>query len=144
MHQESVYAYGAVEALRHRWIESQKAGRDLGHDSVRDWCRNYWQHFLRHRWLEHISGAKWWKEIDRGDFGLLQHDLKDETELLEIILEQLVHQTKENLDVINWAHATGRPVDRVIHILEVLDINSRRLDSIIEDESKLRSFLSPV
>jgi hypothetical protein len=33
----------------------------------------------------------------------------------------------ENLDILIWAQDWGLPVERVIHILEILDINSRRL-----------------
>ena len=29
------------EILRHKWIESEKAGRDLGQEAVLDWIRRY-------------------------------------------------------------------------------------------------------
>ncbi len=29
------------EILRHKWIESEKAGRDLGNDAVRDWLSRF-------------------------------------------------------------------------------------------------------
>ncbi|MFH1117242.1 MAG: hypothetical protein V1792_25265 [Pseudomonadota bacterium] len=29
------------EIERHKWIESEKAGRDLGEDAVIDWIRKY-------------------------------------------------------------------------------------------------------
>jgi hypothetical protein len=140
---ESVYSDGIAEALRHKWIESEKAGRDLGLEPVHQWCRQYWQIFLRHRWLEHISGIRRWKEIDRGDFGLLNYELLDEPLLLDRILDRLI-VGMENLEIILWAREWNLPMDRVIRILEALDINSRRLDSIIDQEDRLRAFLAPL
>lgn len=29
------------EIERHKWIESEKAGRDLGYDAIVDWIRKY-------------------------------------------------------------------------------------------------------
>jgi hypothetical protein len=31
----------AREILKHKWIESEKAGRDLGHEAVIDWIRRF-------------------------------------------------------------------------------------------------------
>ena len=36
------------EIDRHKWIESQKAGRDLGEDAVFDWVMNYAEDFRRY------------------------------------------------------------------------------------------------
>ncbi len=36
------------EIDRYKWIESQKAGRDLGEDAVFDWVRKYAEDFRRH------------------------------------------------------------------------------------------------
>ena len=46
--------------------------------------------------------------------------------LLDLILDRLKNG-KENLDIIVWALDWGIPCDRVLNILEALDINSRRL-----------------
>ena len=145
MLEDSVYAVGMAEALRHKWLESEKAGRDLGLEPVHQWCRRYWHQFLRHRWLEHIRGIRKWKELDRGDFGMLTYEteLLDDPLLVELILDRLVAGW-ENLGVIGWAQVWNMPADRVRRILEILDINSRRLDSIIDQEDKLRSFLAPL
>lgn len=145
MHEESVYAVGMAEALRHKWLESEKAGRDLGLEPVHQWCRRYWHQFLRYRWLEHIRGQRKWKELDRGDFGMLNHEteLLSDPLLVELILERLL-MGWENLGVLRWSQEWQMPQERVLRILEILDINSRRLDSIIDQENKLRSFLSPL
>jgi hypothetical protein len=126
MDKSSVYADCEQEALRYKWIESEKAGRDLGEIAIRRWVQNHWWGYLRARWLEHLQGKHFWVELDRGDFGLLQRTFHDNTLLLDRILDRL-KAGDENLDVIQWALDWGIPTDAVIQILEALDINSRRL-----------------
>jgi hypothetical protein len=122
----SVYVEGEQEALRFKWIESEKAGRDLGEAAIRSWVQQHWWGYLRARWLEHLQGKKFWVELDRGDFGLLQRRFHDNTLLLDRILDRL-KAGQENLDIILWAQGWGIPTEPVLHILEALDINSRRL-----------------
>lgn len=126
METASVYAEADREALRYKWIESEKAGFDLGEAALRRWVRLHWYGFLRARWLEHIRGERFWVELDRGDFGLLQRKFHDKTLLLDRILDRLM-DGRDNLDIICWAIDSGIPMPRVIEILEALDINSRRL-----------------
>jgi hypothetical protein len=122
----SVYADGEQEALRYKWIESEKAGRDLGEAAIRRWVHDHWWGYLRARWLEHLQGRRFWVELDRGDFGLLQREFRDDVVLLDRILDRL-KAGKENLDILVWAHEWGIAVEPVLRILEALDINSRRL-----------------
>src|SRR5271165_4851443 len=122
----SVYIESEKEALRYKWIESEKAGRDLGESAIRKWVKEHWWGYLRARWLEHLQGRRFWVELDRGDFGLLQRKFQDSDLLLDRILDRL-KSGQENLDIICWAQAWGIPMESVILILEALDINSRRL-----------------
>ena len=122
----SVYADGEQEALRYKWIESEKAGHDLGEAAIRRWVQNHWWGYLRARWLEHLQGKRFWVELDRGDFGLLLRKFHDNTLLLDRILDRL-KSGKENLDIILWALDWAVPTSDVLEILEALDINSRRL-----------------
>ncbi len=122
----SVHTCGAEEAERHKWIESEKAGRDLGETAVRCWVREHWNGFLRQRWLEHLQGRTFWIELDHNDFGVLQRAFQD-SELIDDILEQL-KDGKENLDVLNWAIDDHVPMEEVLEILEALDMNSRRIE----------------
>src|SRR5262249_9193397 len=126
MDKASVYAESEQEALRFKWIESEKAGRDLGESAIRRWVQTHWWGYLRARWLEHLQGKRFWVELDRGDFGLLQRKFQDSTLLLDRILDRL-KAGQENLDILCWAHDWGIPTGPVIQILEALDINSRRL-----------------
>jgi hypothetical protein len=126
MDKQSVYSDCEQEALRFKWIESEKAGRDLGDAAIRCWVKDHWWGYLRARWVEHLQGRRFWVELDRGDFGLLQREFQDNTLLLDRILDRL-KSGKENLDVILWAQEWGIPIEPVMRILEALDINSRRL-----------------
>jgi hypothetical protein len=126
MEKSSVYVEGEQEALRYKWIESEKAGRDLGEAAIRRWVRDHWWGYLRARWLEHLQGRRFWVELDRGDFGLLQREFQHNSLLVDRILDRL-KSGKENLDVIVWAQDWGIPIEPALQILEALDINSRRL-----------------
>ena len=126
MEKASVHVESEQEALKYKWIESEKAGRDLGESAIRRWVQNHWWGYLRARWLEHLQGRRFWVELDRGDFGLLQRRFDDNTLLLDRILDRL-KEGKENLDIIVWAQEWGIATEPVLDILEALDINSRRL-----------------
>jgi hypothetical protein len=126
MEKASVYVDGEQEALRYKWIESEKAGCDLGESAIRRWVQCHWWGYLRARWLEHLQGRRFWVELDRGDFGLLQRKFHDCDLLLDRILDRL-KSGQENLDIICWAQTWGISIEQVILILEALDINSRRL-----------------
>lgn len=122
----SVFAECEQEILRHKWIESERAQRDLGELAVRQWVKDHWWGYLRARWVEHIQGVRYWVELDRGDFGVLQRRFEGQSLLLDRILDRL-KTGWENLNVIRWAQEWNLPMKQVIDILEVLDINSRRL-----------------
>ena len=42
------------EILKHRWIESEKAGYDLGQVAVEEWIKTYAKNF-RETWMTHKS-----------------------------------------------------------------------------------------
>ena len=122
----SIFDRGEVEAQRHKWIESEKAGRDLGEWAIRCWVREHWNGFLRERWLEHLQGRTFWIELDHDDFGLLQREFKDSPLIEEILLR--LKAGEENLGVLNWAIDSKQAMEEVLEILETLDINSRRIE----------------
>jgi len=125
-----VHDWGALEAQRFKWIESEKAGRDLGEWAIRCWVRQHWNGFLRERWLEHLQGRAFWIELDHEDFGLLQHAFRD-SPLIDEILRRL-KAGEENLDILNWAIDNKLPMEEVLQILESLDINSRRIECLLD------------
>ena len=122
----SVYIESEKEAQLFKWLESEKAGCDLGEAAIRRWVQNHWWGYLRARWLEHLQGTRFWVELDRGDFGLLQRRFHENTLLLDRILDRL-KSGQENLDILRWALDWGINLNDVRDILEALDINSRRL-----------------
>ena len=122
----SVYADCEVEAQRFKWIESEKAGHDLGEAAIRIWCLRHWWGYLRARWLEHLQGKHFWVELDRGDFGLLQREFRDHALLLDRILDRLM-AGQQNLDIVLWAVDWGIPLDPAMQILAALDSSSRRV-----------------
>lgn len=118
----------------HKWIVSQREGRDMGEAAVRDWIRQHWWDYLRARWLEHLQGVKYWLELDSDDFGLLQRQFQDKSLLLDRIVERLKVRG-ENLSIINWALDWNVPTDDVREILLALNINAKRMSHRFEEQA---------
>ena len=126
----SVHDRGAFEAQRFKWIESEKAGHDLGEWAIRCWVRHHWNGFLREKWLEHLEGRAFWIELDHDDFGLLIRSFEDSRLINEITWR--LKAGHENLDILNWAIDSNQKMEEVFEILEVLDMNSRRIECLLE------------
>jgi hypothetical protein len=122
----SVYEDSQREAERFKWIESEKAGYDLGEAAIKRWVKEHWSGYLRARWMEHLQGKTFWIELDRGNFGLLQKTFNNQPLLLDRILDRL-KAGQENLNIILWAQDWCLPICDVLAILKELDVNSRRL-----------------
>ena len=123
---QSVIDASRKEAELFKWIESEKAGCDLGEQALKLWVKKHWWGFLRARWVEHLQGSCFWIELDKNDFGLILSEFRDQQPLLNEIVCHLVNN-KENLDIIRWAEQCNKPMNAVCHILERLDINGHRL-----------------
>jgi hypothetical protein len=123
----SLYEEARAEALRHKWIESQKHGRDLGDSAIRDWYRRYWLMYCRCCRVEHIEGQRYWREFGNDDFGHL-NSLVAEGDLLADRIRDRVIDGHENLELINWGMTWGLPMDRLVDILIRIDVNRCRLD----------------
>ena len=124
---ESLYAEAYHEAEKHRWIESEKHGQDLGERAILEWYRRYWRAWVRHCHLEHLGGRRCWREFQDYDFGSLYSLILQGDLLVDRILDRL-GEGCENLDVLEWAGEWGLPMERVIDILMQVDINRARLD----------------
>ncbi|HPD15497.1 MAG TPA: hypothetical protein PLE19_11130 [Planctomycetota bacterium] len=105
MKPESLFREAQAEVDRHKYLESEKRGYDLGHDAVDDWHRRYWTLWLRHRWLEHLLGQRCWEELEVWRFGRLRTLFAGHEALLEEIAT-LVRRGAENTDVVFWAART--------------------------------------
>jgi hypothetical protein len=122
----SLQERGELEALRYKWIESEKAGYDLGEPAIRQWICRHWNRFIRQKWLEHLHGETCWIEFDPRTFGVLHRSPLLESPLTEAILEHF-RWGEENLHIIQWAMDAGQPMDEIRLILTVLDVNSSRI-----------------
>ncbi len=127
----SLYAEGHEEALKFKWIESQKANRDLGEFALAQWSLAHWRMFLRSRWIEHLEGKRFCSELNADQFGLLQRPFTDHRHILERIIDRL-RTGQENLEIIRWAVESGIPCEPVHEILCVLKVNDARLPSPFE------------
>jgi hypothetical protein len=122
----SIWDDSQREIDTYKWIVSEHAGYDLGETAVRRWIKEHWSGYLRARWIEHLQGKRFWIELDRDDFGLLPARFQGQTLLLECIVDRLI-AGRENLHILIWAQECNIPMEDVLQILEVLDINSKRL-----------------
>ena len=104
----SVYWEAHCEAERHKWIESQKIGHDLGEGAIKDWYRNYWNQFCRCKRFEHLQGRRRWKEFLDEPFGRLNSLTQVTDPLIAQILDQ-AHGGQENLSMILWARGAWAP-----------------------------------
>ncbi len=123
----SIYESSYLEALRHKWIASEKAGRDLGESAISQWLDHHWKGWCRERWLEHLRGQICWAEFDRREFCALRDNFHGDRALLEKVLEK-VRAGYENLDIILWASDLRLDIRQVIDILVIADINRPVLD----------------
>jgi hypothetical protein len=116
-----------LEALRERWYQSERAGRDVGDCAIDYWVHYHWPGFVRARWIEHMQGECFWLEFDRLEFGILRDTPVDLRPLLDAIIEQL-RCGAENLDIIRWARVKC-PAERqaVRELLHVININAHRM-----------------
>jgi hypothetical protein len=122
----TAHALHAID--RHKWIESQKAGYDLGRPAVDDWLERYWKGWTRSKLMEHFYGWRCWGAFDEDDFGLLNRT-SVEHHVTHGVLEQvasILAQGGENLDVINWALSMDHPLDQILWLLDRIDINAKR------------------
>lgn len=131
----SIHVAAYYEALRHKWLESEKSGFDLGDDVFLEWYNRFWSRYLRFRRLEHVQGELHWKEFAQESYGILSCSESINCLLLDRIIDRIC-EGYENLDLINWAYDWNLPVDQVIDILERLDVNSTRFAPVTPAEER--------
>ena len=129
--QESLFEAAAEEAHTHKWIESEKAGYDLGENAIAEWYSKFWRGFCRECYIEHLGGKRFWIELDSGDFGLLKQQFHNNMGLVNKIID-IFKNGGENLDVVNFAISNQLDIEEVLHLLHVLDINARRISPAVK------------
>lgn len=126
VHSLTAHALYAID--RHKWIESERNGRDLGDNAVGDWIDRHWRGYARARLMEHLYGWRCWGGFGEDDFGLLtrvtiEHHVSRHT--LERVY-QILAAGGENLDVIVWAQSEGADLVPIMWLLDRIDINAKR------------------
>jgi hypothetical protein len=130
----SLYEESLKEALAEKYIQSQRAGHDVGEAAIRYWVHVHWPGFLRARWIEHMLGVRFWVELKREEFGILRKTPVDLRPLLDLIIEQLICGA-ENLDIIRWARAKSLDEQKATReLLRIININAHRLRCHFSDD----------
>lgn len=119
----SLYEAAIQEADRHKWLVSERLGRDCGFPAWSEWWDKYWPHFCRHRRIEHLRGERRWREFEDTAFGRFYDLVVQGDPLVDAILDR-VAEGWENLHFACWLHEWGLPPERVLEILEVVNINA--------------------
>ena len=123
----SVYDQAWQEAYRHKWIESEKHGRDLGQRAIQEWNRQHFKRFYRWcHWL-HLSGRQCFREFRCEHFASISEPDCD----VDQQVVRLFWDGQENLDIYCRAHGNGWPLERVFRLLLSLDINGTRLGPLV-------------
>lgn len=124
----SLTAHALAEMERHRWIESERAGHDLGQETYHDWLRRSWTGWVRACLLQHLSGWRRWTAFSKRHYALFRRGSVERqvpTRILRSVADILV-RGGENLDVLNWAVEQREELEAVIWLLERIDINAVR------------------
>jgi hypothetical protein len=137
----SLTGHALIEIDRHRWIESEQHGHDLGHHADEHWMTHCWKGWVRSKLLEHLFGWRRWSAFGPDRFGLLVRGTVERmvsSDLLHQVARILAHGG-ENLDVIDWALEHDHPLDTVLWLLDRIDINAERQRLL---DNHLRLFLA--
>jgi len=124
----SVYDQAWQPDHRHKWIESERLGCDLGHAAVKDWSRRHFK--CSYRWCHwlHLTGRKWFQEF-------LASQFNSGMKLRDQIERQVIHcfwDGQENLAIFLSAHGCGWPIEWVRVVLSTLGINEARLSPLVK------------
>jgi hypothetical protein len=122
----SVYEEANSAIQEHKWIESEKAGRDLGVNAEQDWIEHYWRTFCRSRFVQHLRGEAFFDEFDTECFGIFSGRIEDMAGLPNVVLER-IKEGAENLDLIRWGYQEHVPHNQLLEVLTAADINGHRL-----------------
>ncbi len=138
----SLTAHALAELERHRWIESEKRGGDIGPIAYDHWIEHCWQGWVRSKLLEHLYGWRRWSAFEGELFGLLRRSTVERHVPSDVLhrVASILGQGGENLDVITWAVDSTDLIPNVLWLLEQIDINAARHRLVVDH---LRLFLPP-
>ena len=124
----SLTAHALAEIERHRWIESEKRGGDIGTEAYEHWLVHCWKGWVRSKLIEHLYGWRRWSAFTPGLFGLMRRGTVEREVPAEVLhrVASIFSQGGENLDVITWAVDDSDCMPNVLWLLELIDINAAR------------------
>jgi len=122
----SVYTEAEKAQDDFKWLESEKAGRDLGDEAREQWTRRHWLRFYRWLFVQHVRGEQRFREFHPQTFGVVHREFPADPQLLDDVLN-MICDGAENLPLIWWAWDRPHLMSQLIEILNALDINSQRL-----------------
>ena len=121
-----VYEEAEQAIQEYKWIESEKAGRDLGVGAERDWVDCHWNRFCRSRLVQHLRGEAFFEEFGTECFGVFCERFEELKGLLNLVLDR-VQEGAENLDLLRWGYQERLPHNQLVKVLIAADINGHRL-----------------
>lgn len=124
---DCIYDSGVIQALEHKWLESQRYGEDLGLLLVHDWCRRHWKTYQRFRRIEHLFGERQFRQFAEADCGLWKDRERVEGSVFDLVLG-VFECGMENLQFVDWVRHHRLPRLEAYDIFTVLDPNCVRLD----------------
>lgn len=119
----SLYDAAIQEADRHKWLVSERHGRDCGYPAWSEWWDRHWPYFCRHRRIEHLRGDCRWREFEDEAYGRFYDLVLQGDPLVNAILDR-VAKGWENLHFALWLNECEYSRDRVIEILTAVNINT--------------------
>jgi hypothetical protein len=123
---ECIFEVGLIEALEHKWRESQRYGEDLGLLLVRDWCSRHWLTFQRFRRVEHLFGDRRFSQFTDDQLGIWRGRERIEGSLFDLVIG-VFECGMENLEFVNWVIQHRLPREEAYDIFTTLDPNCVRL-----------------
>lgn len=124
----SLTAHALAEVERHRWIESEQRGHDVGESAYEDWVVRCWNGWVRSKLLEHLYGWRRWSAFRNDLHGLMRRGTVERQVPNDVLrrVAWILGHGGENLDVIDWAVDHLDNVSNVLWLLEQIDINAAR------------------
>ncbi len=114
-------------AEAHRWFESERSGRDVGHVAYRQWRQLYWRKFCRWRYLEHMLGVCRYREFEADLFGTLRTEQGwTLDQAMAFVLQQVLDDDREQVEVLFEAPDELSRC-RLVEVLDLIDVNGARL-----------------
>lgn len=124
---DCLFDCGLVEACKHKLIESQRFGEDLGMLSVKDWCSRHWRTFQRFRRIEHVFGEKYYRQFPAVEFGVWKDREREEGSVFDLVLGAF-ECCMENLQFVEWARSQKLSEKDAYPLFILLDPNCVRWD----------------